>query len=196
LTYVEYINQGLTCIGGSNAPMFLWISLGLILLGTWYISRRRLSSGTTTTKLRGPPASSFFFGQKELLKIPEASLYTNWAREYGSAYELTSALGSKRVVLFDHKAVAHVGALDTTIYQNHGLTRSLVEIMVRYNVVCLQGVANHLLYQFGRGLSWAEGDDHKRLVYSSVFYAGRNNPLMSILKAEEDASTCIQLYRY
>ncbi|KAH7907168.1 cytochrome P450 [Hygrophoropsis aurantiaca] len=105
-------------------------------------TRRRLRS----TKLRGPPNQSFVFGLGKVLQRAEdpGAVYEQWAREYGPVYKVPSALGKTRVVLCDPKAIAHFFARETYTYVLTPLSQNLTELIA------------------GRGLSWSQGDSHKR----------------------------------
>ena len=65
-----------------------------------------------TTALRGPPNPSFVWGiGKVLLSAPESgAVYEKWAEEYGGVYEVPAALGGRKIVLCDPKAIAHLYA--------------------------------------------------------------------------------------
>ncbi|KAI5994730.1 cytochrome P450 [Pisolithus albus] len=99
-----------------------------------------------TTKLRGPPPSSFIFGAgKDVLDSPDTGeVYEAWAQEYGAVYEVPLALGRKKVLLCDPKAVAHFFAGDTRIYGHTALDKVTLERSV------------------GKGILWAMGEDHRR----------------------------------
>ena len=65
-----------------------------------------------TTALRGPPNPCFVWGiGKVLLSAPESgAVYEKWAEEYGGVYEVPAALGGRKIVLCDPKAIAHLYA--------------------------------------------------------------------------------------
>ena len=65
-----------------------------------------------TTALRGPPNPSFVWGvRKVLLSAPNSGVvYEKWAEEYGGVYEVPTALGGRKIVLCDPKAIAHLYA--------------------------------------------------------------------------------------
>jgi hypothetical protein len=69
------------------------------------VTRRRLK----TTALRGPSNPSFVWGfGKALLMSPDSgAVYEKWMEEYGGVYEVPLALGGRRIVLCDPKAIAH-----------------------------------------------------------------------------------------
>ncbi|KAI5999038.1 cytochrome P450 [Pisolithus marmoratus] len=105
-------------------------------------TRRRFK----TTKLRGPPPSSFIFGAgKDVLDSPEpGDVYEAWSQEYGVVYEVPLALGKKKVILCDPKAVAHFFAGDTRTYGHTALDKVTLERSV------------------GKGILWAMGENHRR----------------------------------
>ena len=85
------------------------------MLGTLYAVlkvvtavRRQLK----TTTLHGPPNPSFVWGVgKVLLSAPDpGAVYEKWAEEYGGVYEVSTALGGRKIVLCDPKAIAHLYA--------------------------------------------------------------------------------------
>ncbi|GLB33170.1 putative cytochrome p450 [Lyophyllum shimeji] len=124
----------------------LTYSLGLWLFSKVvkiWLSRWR---GTRATSLRGPPSESILFGLSGVLRQSEdASLLTErWAKEYGSAFRVPTALGSSRIVLMDPKAVAHFYSKETFGYVQTPLARVFIENL------------------FGRGVLWAEGESHRR----------------------------------
>jgi len=100
-----------------------------------------------TTLLSGPPSPSLLFGVSDLIesKIGDTGeLYEGWAEQYGSVYKVPIVLGGNRIVLFDPKGIAYFKAHDTTKFVRTSIVRRLIQ----------EGV--------GRGLLWAEGDNHKR----------------------------------
>ncbi|KAF8436030.1 cytochrome P450 [Boletus edulis BED1] len=115
----------------------IWAFLKLVRM-----SRQRVR----TTRLRGPPSPSFMFGVGKILMEAEdpASIYESWADEYGAAYEAPAALGRRRVILYDPKAIAHFHAKQTWTYVRTPLSKKAFE----------RG--------FGRGIFWADGESHIR----------------------------------
>ena len=78
------------------------------------VTRRRLK----TTALRGPPNPSFVWGvDKALLMSPDSGVvYEKWVEEYGGVYEAPLALGGRRIVLCDPKAIAHIYGSESSTY--------------------------------------------------------------------------------
>ncbi|EJU04518.1 cytochrome P450 [Dacryopinax primogenitus] len=100
---------------------------------------------TRTTRLRGPKSESWLWGFQGILFRPDGpALYEQWMTEYGSVFQYNVALGKKRVVLADPKAVAHFYAHETFTYQQNPFAR------------------HFLANLFGKGILWAEADNHKR----------------------------------
>ncbi|KDQ56786.1 hypothetical protein JAAARDRAFT_179466 [Jaapia argillacea MUCL 33604] len=125
----------------------------LVLLAGTYLSLRiirnlRLRGTTPATPLKGPPNTSPFniLGlARRIARAPDTgALLEQWAEEYGSVYQIPAALGTKRVILTDPKAIAHFYSHETFGYVQPTFGKMLIE-----NIV-------------GRGLLWAEGEAHKR----------------------------------
>ncbi|KAF8548313.1 cytochrome P450 [Imleria badia] len=106
------------------------------------MSRRRVR----TPKLSGPPSSSFAYGVGKILMEANdpASMYELWAHEYGAAYEVPSTFGSRRIILYDPKAIAHFHAKQSWTYVRTPFAKKFFE------------------HAFGRGLFWADGESHRR----------------------------------
>ncbi|KAG6909218.1 hypothetical protein DXG01_001525 [Tephrocybe rancida] len=108
-------------------------------LGAWLVYKilRAASAkwrGVQTTALRGPPSKSFLFGLVRVLRESEdqSVLTEQWANEYGSAFAVPGALGSKRVVIVDPKAVTHFYSKETFGYIQTPLARSFIERLVSF----------------------------------------------------------------
>ncbi|KAI6030993.1 cytochrome P450 [Pisolithus marmoratus] len=114
----------------------------LVLRGTLRAARRKLK----TTSLRGPPGTHPIFGvSKDLFESSDTGeIFETWAEEYGSAYEVPTSFGGKKIMLCDPRALAHYYARETWTYVLTDSTRVFLE----------RG--------FGRGILWAHGEDHKR----------------------------------
>ncbi|KAI0352523.1 cytochrome P450 [Trametes cingulata] len=123
-----------------NAALILGVVYLVFKIGQSYRKRSR------ATPLAGPPSPSWLFGVGRVAaNNPDtASLYEEWAAQYGSVFRVPAALGSNVVVLMDPKAVAHFYSLETFTYVQTALARVAIENL------------------FGRGLLWAEGESHKR----------------------------------
>lgn len=84
-----------------------------------------------TTKLSGPAASSWLFGVvKETHVGDSGELYEMWANEYGTVYHVPAVAGSKKVVVTDPKAVAHIYAHDTFTYVHGPIIKRTFESLV------------------------------------------------------------------
>lgn len=130
-------------LGFSDAVIYLlclWLFLKVVRV--WFSKWR----GVRTTSLRGPASESILFGLSRVIRESEdASLLSEqWAREYGCAYRVPTALGSSRILLMDPKAVAHFYSKETFGYVQTPLARVFIENL------------------FGRGVLWAEGESHRR----------------------------------
>ena len=79
--------------------------------------RRKFS----TTRLLGPPSPSFLYGiaRDTMESSDPASIYDEWVKEYGVAFEVPAALGQKTIMLFDPKALQHHFTRDTWAYIAH-----------------------------------------------------------------------------
>ncbi|KAN0097962.1 Cytochrome P450 [Tylopilus felleus] len=118
----------------------VWAFIKLIRLA------RRSKRLARTPTLKGPPSPSFVFGVGKVLMEDDdpASIYESWARAYGAVYEIPSTLGSRKIILYDPKAIAHFHAKQTWTYVRTRMVKKSVE----------RGV--------GRGLFWADGESHRR----------------------------------
>lgn len=124
------------------------VNVAAILVGifAFHAAARETRRRFKTTKLRGPLPSSFIFGAgKDVLDSPDTGeVFEAWAQEYGVVYEVPLALGRKKVILCDPKAVAHFFAGDTRTYGHTALDKVTLERSV------------------GKGILWAMGEDHRR----------------------------------
>ena len=86
-----------------------------------------------TTLLNGPRSPSWLFGVlREVSDDIAGDLYEKWADQYGSAYCVPGALGSKRVVLFDPRAISHFFARDSYGYIHQENRRRVMEQHVSF----------------------------------------------------------------
>ncbi|KAI6107178.1 cytochrome P450 [Pisolithus croceorrhizus] len=106
------------------------------------VSRRT----SKTTKLRGPPRTDFIFGTaKQTMESSDAgAIHEAWAKEYGAAYEVPTTLGGKKIMLADPRALAHYYAKESWTYVQTESQRFFLQ------------------RNFGRGILWSHGEDHKR----------------------------------
>ncbi|EIW77626.1 cytochrome P450 [Coniophora puteana RWD-64-598 SS2] len=99
------------------------------------------------TRLRGPPSESIIWGVAQKVPLTEQSAvqYTAWEAEYGpGVYRIPFIFGKEKIILFDARAVAHLFAMDNTVYTKTEQQRSLIRNLA------------------GEGILWAEGDVHRR----------------------------------
>ncbi|KAI5994679.1 cytochrome P450 [Pisolithus albus] len=99
-----------------------------------------------TTRLRGPKSTSLLFGvAKELSTSPDTgTIFEEWSKKYGVAYEVPMIFGRRRIVLCDPKAAAYLLSKDTWSY------------------VGTAGNKERVARTIGKGLFWSEGESHRR----------------------------------
>ncbi|KAI5992708.1 cytochrome P450 [Pisolithus albus] len=99
-----------------------------------------------TTRLRGPKSTSLLFGvARELFTSPDTgTIFEEWSKKYGVAYEVPMIFGRRRIVLCDPKAAAYLLSRDTWSY------------------VGTAGNKEHMSRTIGKGLFWSEGESHRR----------------------------------
>jgi cytochrome P450 len=146
-------------VGFSDVAIPIASTIFLYTLLTSYLRHRRLTKGTP---LRGPPSHSFIFGSRLFaMSSPDPDrIFEQWAHDYGSVYRVADALGTTRVMIADPKALAHFYSKEGYGYVH---TKSF-KILLNHLVSQL-GIQRKVLRsrgQVGRGLAWAEGDNHKR----------------------------------
>ena len=99
----------------SNTALYVSAALATVLLfKVVNVSRRKVS----TTRLLGPPSPSFLYGvAKDTLESSDpGSIYEEWMKEYGVAFEVPAALGRKTIMLFDPKALQYYYVRETWTY--------------------------------------------------------------------------------
>ncbi|KAG9309820.1 cytochrome P450 [Chiua virens] len=89
------------------------------------MSRRRVR----TYRLKGPPNPSFVYGAGKIVLEgdDQGTVYESWAKEYGAVFEMPTALGSHRIVLYDLKALAHFHSKDTWTYAKAPIIKKSLE---------------------------------------------------------------------
>ncbi|KAJ2935606.1 hypothetical protein H1R20_g1485, partial [Candolleomyces eurysporus] len=99
-----------------------------------------------TTKLQGPPSESFFVGLFPAIAGLDEPLiaFEKWAKRYGTVFSFPMGLGRQDIIIWDIKAVAHILARDTFIYQQSNFARVFLDNM------------------FGKAILSVENDDHRR----------------------------------
>lgn len=85
-----------------------------------------------TTSLKGPASKSFVFGNSKYLNDSPstASIYNDWAQQYGAVYSVPAPMGGSRVILCDPKAVHHFYSRDCFEYVQTPLRLAIVERFV------------------------------------------------------------------
>ncbi|KAJ7886211.1 cytochrome P450 [Mycena olivaceomarginata] len=122
----------------------------LILPAIWLCTKAVLAvlrpRGARTTRLKGPPSTNPILGRmRYVMQAKDISNdYEQWAEEYGGAFELPLALGSRQIVLTDTKALTHCYTTERAVYTRTENERQFIGQI------------------FGRGVLWAEGEMHKR----------------------------------
>lgn len=87
-----------------------------------------------TTKLNGPSSSNLIFGvTKDLMKGDSGALYGQWAKQYGTVYQVPTPFGGRRTILTDPKAVAHFYSKETWTYVQSDLAKRFIEMLVCTN---------------------------------------------------------------
>jgi hypothetical protein len=131
---VLYINS-LSVDFKHNKLIILVTTLALVIvLRLFHTGRNRIR----TPRLGGPSSETFsFFGvSRTVLHAPDAgTLFADWARKYGTVYEIPAGLGTKTLVLGDLKGLTHLFTRDTTTYTRIG-TPSVLNIVWLYPVIC------------------------------------------------------------
>ena len=88
---------------------------------------------TKTTKLRGPTGSSWLYGvTRDIHDGDSGALHESWSEQYGNAFQVPIALGSRRIVLFDPKAIAHFYSKETFGYIQNTFTKKAIANLVSY----------------------------------------------------------------
>lgn len=101
------------------------IILLILVFGIAFCMARKKSRRTS---LRDPPSTSLLYGvARDLLESQDVGLmHEAWMEEYGGAYDVTAALGQKRVFLSDPRAIAHFYSKDSKIYAHPTATRNFL----------------------------------------------------------------------
>ncbi|KAG8219007.1 cytochrome P450 [Butyriboletus roseoflavus] len=133
-------------LAAAYRPRFIDVACALgafyAVLQAIQVTRCRLN----TTALLGPPNPSFVWGVgKTLLTSPDSGAqHEKWAEEYGGVYEVASALGGRRIILCDPKAVAHFYGGEPWTY-----------ILTPFGKLATENVV-------GKGILSAKGESHRR----------------------------------
>ncbi|KAL4079878.1 cytochrome P450, partial [Scleroderma yunnanense] len=129
------------------------IAAGLAAIIALRLARLATRKRSKTTRLRGPPSPSLFYGVGKVIlgSSDPGAVYEAWAKEYGVVYEIPMTLGQRKIVLCDPCALSHLLVRDTWTYVGAPETKAMLEKSV------------------GKGVMWAEGDDHRRQRRSVAF---------------------------
>lgn len=141
---LKHIHNHLLAVTHSVTPL----DFAAVIAAIWALSGavRAVQGSFKTTRLRGPPGADFIFGaSKQIAQSPDTgALYEAWTKKYGAAYVVPTTLGGKKIMLCDPRGLAHFFARESWTYVFTDSTRLFYE------------------QTFGRGVLWAEGEDHKR----------------------------------
>jgi hypothetical protein len=139
------------------------LSLSLFTLVVGALLRRFLMR-SRSTPLKGPPRLSWLTGAVgfEFTIAGRTAAIKEWTADYGPVFQIPWAMGSNQVVLCDPKAVAHFYAGDSTVYLGSKATRKVTELLVRRISLSRATCLMLRILQMGRGIFWAEKDDHRR----------------------------------
>ncbi|KAJ7071725.1 cytochrome P450 [Mycena belliarum] len=134
----------MTLVSQLGLFQLLLVGAGLWLAAT--ITRHLLNRTAHGTKLNGPPRDSWLFGfsRQIALSLDTGLQFQEWAAKYGPVFDIPVALGKRRLILSDPKAVNHFYSMERSVYIKSQVTRDVIANL------------------FGRGLLWAEGESHKR----------------------------------
>jgi hypothetical protein len=110
------------------------IASSLLVLASYVLVKLLERSRRTryTTRLRGPPVTSFFWGNhKELRNVVDTTDLTDaWFETYGPVVEAGTPLGGSRILLADPKAIAQMYSQDTYAYAQTPTARRVIEQLV------------------------------------------------------------------
>ncbi|KZT22679.1 cytochrome P450 [Neolentinus lepideus HHB14362 ss-1] len=122
--------------------LLLYAGILLVLYRTIFMPRQK----TKNTPLNGPPRRSLLWRIRNYMAHTTElqDLAELWIAEYGPVFQLPGLFCSQQVMLADPKALSHYYSKETTTY-----------IKTTYFRLALEKIV-------GRGLVWAEGEDHKR----------------------------------
>ncbi|KAF9070794.1 cytochrome P450 [Rhodocollybia butyracea] len=106
----------------------------------------RAARSRNSISLQGPPRASLIWGQSRYIRSASdvGQIYEEWATKYGCIFKVPLALGRSKVVLCDPRAISSFYSKETFVYVGTPIAKWFIG-----NV-------------FGKGLLWAEGEDHRR----------------------------------
>ena len=116
------ITENLTSLDLLLFAISVWL-----IYKSFYAIRLRMH----TTRLNGPPTPSWLYGVTEQILTNDSGTYfEKWMEKYGLVFQIPGALGYRRTVLCDPKAIAHFYAKETTVYDKPKDIKHLTEGMV------------------------------------------------------------------
>ncbi|KAL4079902.1 cytochrome P450 [Scleroderma yunnanense] len=135
-------DEALVAFRSKNA---LYVSVALAAVLVFKIARNASRRKISTTRLPGPPSPSFIYGvAKDTMESSDpGSIYEEWMKEYGVAFEVPAALGRRTIMLFDPKALQHYYARETWTY------------------ISLPSARAAMHRTTGKSVLWAIGEDHR-----------------------------------
>jgi len=166
---VDSITTCLSSLVEDRPPSEIALDVGLVSVGIWLLLKgirvaRSSRRSVTTTRLRGPPSPSYLFGVGEQLEFApnqdSGALFEAWSKKYGAVYQVPSAFGVQRVVLFDVRAIAHVFARDAGHVPSSTESGEAPGAKGTYDHLAFTKLA--VVNLIGKGVLWASGDNHKR----------------------------------
>ncbi|GLB37928.1 putative cytochrome p450 [Lyophyllum shimeji] len=125
-------------------PITAFALLSLVVAGLYKLYRR--STRTSVAHIAGPEPESFVLGNlSQLAHGQAAEVELQWLAQYGDVVRIKGLFGEDRLLISDPKALQY-------IFQTSG-----------YNFIKQPARRELSRITTGKGLLWAEGDDHKRL---------------------------------
>lgn len=116
------LEEALALAFRSETALYASAALATFLV---YKTVAKFHGKVSTTRLVGPPSTSLIYGvAKDTMESQDASsIYEEWVKKYGVAFEVPSALGQKKIMLFDSKALQHYYSRDAWTYIGRPATR-------------------------------------------------------------------------
>ena len=96
-----------TLLDGTHSEYAAHLTIVLAVIG-WTLRSAYLmiDKRPGATRLRGP-SGGFFGAEKIFFESYSGNVHEAWYKEYGPVYEIPMALGQRKIVLGDPKAIAH-----------------------------------------------------------------------------------------
>ncbi|KAF4618312.1 hypothetical protein D9613_011704 [Agrocybe pediades] len=129
----------------SGISLTTWgASILVLCLSGLYLYRHIVGSGNTISKIPGPPSKSFMYGHiRELLKGEVGEHSFKWKKQFGGVLRYKGILGENCLLITDPKAMNYISNRPDE-FTKHPVLKEISRMV------------------FGRGLVWADGDDHRR----------------------------------